>query len=127
MATKKPTTIKENIIRGDTPLLRFPFTVAGSPADLSGWKCTLSITDQPSPANTNVPVIQISVNGDSTGIVNFQLEQGQANNDTLLLNPGTTYYGDVELNNQQTGALKRVFTPVRFQFDVDYDYTVGVV
>jgi hypothetical protein len=127
MAATPRTKLKENLIRGDTPVIRIPVTVKGVAVDLSGWKCTMSITDQQAPSNSTTPIIQIPVTGDTTGILNYQLLQGQTNNDTLQLDPAKTYYGDVELNNNQTGAFKRVFTPIRFEFSVDYDYTVGTV
>lgn len=124
---KAPIKLKEDLIRGDTPVIRVPITTNGAVVDLTGWKCTLSITDNAKPANDATPVIQISISGDATGILEYQLLQGQVNNDTLLLDPSKSYYGDVEFNNNLTGASKRVFTPFRFQFGVVYDYTVGTV
>lgn len=127
MAQSKLVAMKENITRGDTPVISFPFTVGGLPVDLTGWKLTFTAQPISNPGNSAVPTIQISTTGDVTGIVNFQLLQGQLLNDTLLLDPETQYFYDVEFNNQAAGINKRVFTPIKGTFDVDYDATVGTV
>lgn len=117
----KLTKLPNNLIRSDTPLLQFPLTVNGVAVDLTGYTCTFTITASQSPIIGDTPIIKIPVAGDSTGVLNFQLLNGQSLNDTSLLTPGTTYYWDVEIKIG-SGATLRRFTPLRGTLGVDTDY-----
>lgn len=120
MAVKtKLVNFKSNIIRDNTPLVSVPVTVGGVAANLTGYVLALTITSNANPSPTDTPEIQISVNGDTTGMANFQLLTDQPHNSTSTLVPGTTYYYDVQLYNGQTGTLKRVMTVVRGTVGVD--------
>jgi len=121
MATNKLTKL-DNLIRGDTPLLTFTFSVGTTLVDLTGYVITFTATSNSNPDNSDVPIIRVSTSGDSTGVVNFQLLNDQASNSTKDLVPGTTYYFDVQIFNNQSGTLKRVMTPVRGTFGVDADF-----
>lgn len=121
MATKL-VKFKNNITRGDTPLVSVPITVGGVAADLTGYVLTLTITSNANPQPSDTPEIQITVNGDETGIANFQLLNDQANNSTKDLVPSTTYNYDIQLFNGQSGVLKRIMTIVKGTLDVDIDY-----
>lgn len=115
--TKLPT----SLIRGDTPLIQFPLTVGGVVTDLTGYTCTFTVTANAAPVLGDVPVIQIPVAGDTTGILNYQLLNGQTLNDTMQLLPGIQYYWDLELK-QGSGTTLRRFTPLRGTIDVVTDY-----
>lgn len=112
----------DNLIRGDTPLLTFTFSVGTTLVDLTGYVITFTATSSQDPDISDIPIIKISTNGDSTGVVNFQLLNDQTNNATKNLVVGTTYYFDVQIFNNQSGTLKRIMTPVRGTFGVDADY-----
>lgn len=118
----KLTKLPNNIIRGDTPLIQFPLTVGGAVADLTGYTATFTVTASAAPVLGDVPIIKIPVSGDTTGILNYQLLNGQVQNDTGALVPGTTYYWDVELKNALTGTAFRRFTALRGTLGVDTDY-----
>jgi hypothetical protein len=121
MAANKLTKL-DNLIRGDTPLLTFTFNVGTALVDLTGYVITFTATSAQNPDTSDIPVIKVSVNGDTTGIASFQLLNDQTNNNTSNLGPGTTYYFDVQIFNNQSGILKRIMTPVRGTFSVDADY-----
>lgn len=121
MATNKLTKL-DNLVRGDTPLLRFSFTVGTVAVDLTGYIITFTATSAQNPDVSDVPIIRISVNGDATGVAAFQLLNDQTNNATKNLVPNTVYYYDVQIFNNQSGTLKRIMTPVRGTFGVDADY-----
>jgi len=112
----------DNLIRGDTPLLTFTFSVGTTLVDLTGYVITFTATSSQNPDISDIPIIHITANGDSTGTVNFQLLNDQSSNATKNLVPGTTYYFDVQIFNNQSGTLKRIMTPVRGTFGVDADY-----
>jgi len=112
----------DNLIRGDTPLLTFTFTQGGIAVDLTGYQLAFTATSNQNPDPSDIPVIHITQNGDNTGVVSFQLLNDQANNATRNLVPGTTYYFDVQIFNNQSGVLKRIMTAVRGTFGVDADY-----
>jgi hypothetical protein len=121
----KLTKFPNNLIRGDTPLLQVPLTVNGNPANLTGYNTTFTVTASQTPVTGDTPVIQVSAPGDSTGILNFQLCNGVANNDTSKLAPGTTYYWDVQLSNDLSGSNRRIFTVLRGTLGVDADYNLS--
>jgi hypothetical protein len=121
----KITKFKENLIRGDTPLVQFPLTINGSAADLTGYNATFTITESESPVSGDVPVIQITDTGDNTGTLEFQLLNGQVNNDTSVLDPSKTYYWDLQLSNDGSGTALRIVTPLRGTLGVDADYNLG--
>lgn len=112
----------DNLIRGDTPLLTFTFSVGTTLVDLTGYIITFTATASQDPDTGDTPIIHISANGNSTGTVNFQLLNDQPSNATKNLVPNTTYYFDVQIFNNQSGTLKRIMTPVRGTFGVDADY-----
>lgn len=118
----KLTKLPNNIIRGDTPLIQFPLTVGGAVVDLTGYTATFTVTASVAPALGDTPIIKIPVSGDATGVLNYQLLNGQTLNDTGALVPGTTYYWDLELKNSGSGTTLRRFTALRGTLGVDTDY-----
>lgn len=118
----KLTKLPNNIIRGDTPLIQFPLTVGGAVVDLTGYTATFTVTASAAPALGDTPIIKIPVSGDATGVLNYQLLNGQTLNDTGALVPGTTYYWDLELKNSGSGTTLRRFTALRGTLGVDTDY-----
>lgn len=119
----KRTKLKNNIVRGDTPLIQFPMTVSGVEADLTGFTATFTVTTSENPSEAEAPIIQVQDTGDETGLVEFQLLNGVEGNDTTQLVPGTTYYWDVQLSNESANPGLRIFTVLRGQFGVDADNT----
>ncbi len=119
----KLTKFKNNLTRGDTPVIQFPLTVNGAVANLTGYFATFTITASATGGN---PIIQIAATGDATGTVSFQLKNGQALNDTSALVPDTTYYWDLQLSNELAGTSLRIFTPLRGTLGVDTDFNTGI-
>lgn len=112
----------DSLVRGDTPLISFPMTIGTTPVDLTGYVITFTVTASQNPDTLDVPIIRIPVNGDETGEPAFQLLNDQASNSTKDLIPGTTYYFDVQIFNNESGTLKRIMTPVRGTLGVVADY-----
>ena len=120
MAKIKKTKL-DDFIRGDTPLLSFPMTLAGVPADLTGYTIAFTVNALENPTPTDTPIIHIETSGDTSGVASFQLLNDQPSNSTKDLVPGTTYYWDVQLWNNQSGAAKRIITVLIGSFQVVAD------
>lgn len=120
MAKIKKTKL-DDFIRGDTPLISFPMTVSGVPANLTGYTIAFTVNVLENPSPTDTPIIHIEQAGDSTGVVTFQLLNDQPSNSTRDLVPGTTYYWDVQLWNNQSGSDKRITTVLIGSFQVVAD------
>jgi len=121
MATPKIVKIT-SFVRGDTPLFSFPITLNGEPFDLTDWSAYFTLTANDDPTSNDDAVIalaEMTIDTD-TGTASYQL----TNTISSTLVPGTTYYGDVQVNKSPTDTNN--FTVVRFTVQVVADFGIGI-